>query len=232
MKIDMSEMKSMMDMFKNMGEGENADMEESDEVIMEDMDGSDDGEVQDIVLEEPPREEDGGMMEDDADPSKMGEEFAKMTETLERVKGLTNVQSINDTAAYVFGYSFDFQDIASLNKGLELVNKEKFDAKAEDVYSLSKKKFTRSGAANFGEEIKRALSEGEGEEGMEESMDMMKMFFGEMTYKTIYHFDRKIKSSSNDLSEIGPDGKTVTITMKPFSEDHKNKGVATDIKLK
>ena len=224
MKLDMSEMKSMMDMFKGM-EG----MSEAEENIVVE---EDDDEVRDIVVERDEEDDhDNSNPMGDADPSKIGEEFTNVSETLKLVKGLTNVESINDTAAFIFGYTFDFQDIESLNEGLELVNKEKFDSKAENVYKADKKGFKRSGAANFGAEIKRALSEGEGEEGAE-AMGMMKMFFGEMSYKQIYHFEKKIKKSSNKYSEISEDGHTLTIKVMPFSDAYQDATVATEVKLK
>jgi hypothetical protein len=60
------------------------------------------------------------------------------------------------------------------------------------------------------------------------------MFFADMTYKQIYHFEKDVKKSSNELSEISEDTKTVTISQKPFDEEQakKNIGVATVIKLK
>ena len=97
---------------------------------------------------------------------------------------------------------------------------------------LKGKKFTRLAVGNLGDEIKKAMSDGE--EG-EEGMDMVKMFFSDMTYKQVYHFpDRTIKKSSNDLSEISDGNHTLTITIKPFDEEQMNKDVSvgTVVKLK
>jgi len=51
----------------------------------------------------------------------------------------------------------------------------------------------------------------------------------------VYHFpDRKVKKSSNGLSELSDDDHTLTITLKPFDEEQlKSKAnVTTEVKLK
>ena len=76
---------------------------------------------------------------------------------------------------------------------------------------------------------------GDLDEEAEGQMDMMKMFFADMSYKQVYHFpDRKVKSSTNKLGEITDDGHTVTYTIKPFDEEQQKKkvSVATKVKLK
>lgn len=67
------------------------------------------------------------------------------------------------------------------------------------------------------------------------NLDMIKNFLGDMSYKQVYHFpDREVKKSSNELSEIGEDKHTLTILLKPFDEEQAKKKatVATEVKLK
>ena len=88
---------------------------------------------------------------------------------------------------------------------------------------------------DMGSEITKALSEGGGEEGEEGQADMMKMFLADMSYKQVYHFpDRKVKKTDNKLGEIGEDGHTLTIELKPFNEEQQKKKptIAAKVKLK
>lgn len=223
--IDMSEMKNMMDMFKTMApgqEGTTTPTEEGTEKDMnsEDVQGKEDG-SNDAAAEENP-----------ADMSKMGEQLTGgVAKSLEGVAGITNVVEVNDTAAFKFGYTFEFANVEALNKAIKIINKEKYDAKAEETFKVSGKKFERLGTANIGEELKKALSEGD-EDGQ---MDMMKSFFADMAYTQVYRFpDRTVKKSTNELSEVTEEGHTLTIKIKPFSEEEKMKKatVATEAKLK
>ncbi len=205
MTLDMSEMKSMMDMFKGM----------SDDSLAEES------------TDEAPAMEDSGMGE-------MGSQLSAVAASLKDISGLTNVTEINDTAAFKFGYAFDFADVAALNKAMRIINKEKYDSKVDEVFRFSGKNFERLASGDLGEEIKKALAEGEAQDE-EGSMDMVKTFFSDMTYKQVYHFpDYRVKKSSNDLSEISNDGHTLTITLKPFDEEQQSKkiSVGTKIKLK
>jgi len=143
-----------------------------------------------------------------------------------------NVIAINDTAAYKFGYSFDFIDITALNRALKVIGKEKYDTKTEETFRYSGKNFERLGVGDLGGEIKKTLSESE--EVDESQMDMMKMFFADMSYQQIYRFtDRKIKKSDNKLGELSDDDHTLTVTLKPFDEEQMKQkaSVATKIKL-
>jgi hypothetical protein len=226
MMIDMGEMKSMMDMFKNMAPG-------ADSTGTAITEGEKDMNSEDVNQAPPPAPEEAAAP---SDMSQIGEQLTGgVAKSLKGIAGISNVVEVNDTAAYKFGYTFEFANVDALNKAIKIINKEKYDAKADETYKFSKKKFERLGAANIGEELKKALTEG-GEEGGEEgSMDMLKSFFADMTYTQVYNFpDKKAKSSSNSLSEITNDGHTITIKQKPFSEDDsmKKAGIMTEIKLK
>ena len=209
MTLDMSEIKGMMEMFKGMGTdslAENSD-EKTDPMM--------------------PAGGDNGM-------SEMGQQLSNVAETLKGVDGLSNVKEINDTASFKFGYSFDFVDVAALNKAMKIIGKEKYDSKVDEVFKYSGKNFERLSAGDLGEEIKKALAEGE-DADTEGNMDMIKTFFSDMTYKQVYHFpDRAVKKSSNELSEISDEGHTLTITLKPFDEEEQKKklSVGTVVKLK
>lgn len=209
MTLDMSEIKSMMEMFKGMS----ADSLSGDSTEVS-MDAAGDN----------------GMGE-------MGKQLSDVANTLKGVEGLSNVREINDTTAFSFGYTFDFANVAALNKAMKLINKEKYDSKVEEVYKFSGKSFERLSTGDLGEEIKKALSEADDAEMEMEggNMDMLKTFFADMTYKQIYHFpDRTVKKSSNELSSVSDNGHTLTIELKPFDEEQQKKklSVGTQVKLK
>ncbi len=213
MTLDMSEMKGMMDMFKGM----------SSDSLNQDSSG----EAGAIPPPEMEGAQNNGMAE-------MGQQLSGVTQSLEGLAGITNVREINDTSAFKFGYTFDFANLAALNKAMKVINKEKYDSKVEEVFRLDGKNFERLNTGDLGEEIKKAIAQGE-ESDDEGNMEMVKTFFADMTYQQIYHFpERKVKNSSNSLSEVTEDGHTLTITLKPFDEEQQKQklSVSTKVKLK
>ena len=214
MTLDMSEVKSMMETMKGM-------TPDSATLTM------DSTAITDGVM---PAEQDNSM-------AQMGEQMSTVTATLKGVPGITNVVEKNDTATYTFGYSFDFADVAALNRALKVINKDKFDNKTDEVFKFSGKTFERLGTGDIGGEMKKALAENEGQDAEEgaSSMDMMKMMFADMTYQQVYHFpDRQVKKADNTLAELSDDNHTISITIKPFDEEQAKKkvSVATTAKLK
>jgi hypothetical protein len=212
--FDMSEVKSMMAMMAGMQPVKDSTMTDStaNGAAAEDPMGG------------------GGQM------AEMGKQLTDVAASLKGVKGISNISEINDTATYQFGYTFDFADDIALNKALKIIGKDKYESNNAETYKFDGKKFERLAVGDFGAEIKKQLSQEEdnAEEGAESQMEMLKMFFADMTYKQIYHFESNVKKSSNELSEVSEDTKTVTISQKPFDEEQskKNIGVATVIKLK
>jgi hypothetical protein len=230
MTIDMGEMKGMMDMLKNMKPGDlgldslgtpGSDSTATDGISVVSPDGKPDGMPANPLG-------DGNAM------SQMGEQLSSVSKSLENVQGLSNVREINDSTNFKFGYSFDFANMAALNKAMKIINKEKYESKAEEVFKYDGKNFERLGAGDLGAEIRKSLAESENSEA-EMGMDMVKTFFSDMTYKQVYSFpDQKVRKSSNEISEISADGKTLTIALKPFNEDQQKKkiSVGTIVKLK
>ncbi len=212
MVLDMSEVKGMLDMFQGMGQES-----ESDSTAVAD-------------------DQPAAALGADNPMGQLGNEISSVAQSLKGVAGLTNVTEINDTSAFKFGYAFDFSSVDALNKALRIINKEKYDAKTEEVFKFKGKSFERLAASDLGAEIKKALSEStEDSEVDGESLDMMKMFFADMSYQQVYRFpDREIKKSSNKLSEISDGAHTLSITIKPFDEEQQKQkvSVATVVKLK
>lgn len=208
MTLDMSEVKGMMEMLKTMTPDSSAT----------DSTGA-------PVMAAPGQ---------DNQMAQMGQELSGVSTTLKGVQGITNVVETNDTAGFQFGYTFDFVDVAALNRALRIINKEKYDSKTEEIFRLKGKSFERLSSGDIGAELKKALAENESDEAGGNA-EMMQMFFADMTYKQVYHFpDRMVKKSTNELSEVTDDGHTLTINLKPFDQEQQKKkiSVATEVKLK
>lgn len=216
----MSEMKGMMDMFKGMA---------GDSSLTSGMDG-DSTTIQSEGDYTPPS--DAPVVEDPM--GGLGEQMSSVAATIRGVDGITNVVEIKDTSNFQFGYSFDFVNVDALNRALRIINKDKYDSKVEEVFRFKGKSFERLATGDIGEEMKKAMMN-TGDEDEEGSMDMVKMFLADMSYKQIYHFpDRTVKKSDNKLGEISDEGHTLTINIKPFDEEQlkKKATVAAKVKLK
>lgn len=219
MTLDMGEMKGMMDAFKGMGDDAAMNM------------GGDSTSIQGEGDYTPP----APAMDTEDPMSGLGDQMSGVAANIKGVQGITNVVEIKDTSNFSFGYSFDFADVKALNRALKIINKDKYDTHVEEVFRFNGKSFERLKVGDMGEEMKRAMMESSGEEGEESSMDMVKMFLADMSYKQIYHFpDRAVKKSDNKFGEVSDDKHTVTISLKPFDDEQQNKkaSVATKLKLK
>jgi hypothetical protein len=137
------------------------------------------------------------------------------------VTALNRALKILNKEKAALGYKDDFQD----------------ERKEEDFFKYHNKTFERLPTGDLGEEMRKALAESseEEEEDAAMTMDMMKMMFAEMSYKQVYHFpDHEIKKSNNELGELSDNNHTLTVTLKPFDEEQAKKKatVATEVKLK
>jgi len=140
----------------------------------------------------------GSDEEKEKDPMKdIDGKFKELEDKFEKIKGISQFKNINDTSAFVFGFSFDFKDALALNKAL-LAQDDQL-ASSTNLFSGSKRTLTRFNKGSMAETMKNELA---GEETDEEQMAMVKSMFGDMKLRTIYHFDRRVKSSSNVNSLI------------------------------
>lgn len=65
-----------------------------------------------------------------------------------------------------------------------------------------------------------------------QAMQMMKMVFSSATYKVVYHFPRKVKSTNIDDATISSDGKTVTKEYSFLDIMEGNETISGKVKLK
>ncbi len=221
----MSEMKGMMDMFKGMG---------GDSTAMN-MNG-DSTAIQGEGDYTPPAAEGAGAASGDP-MGGLGDQMSSVASSIQGVQGISNIVEIKDTANFNFGYSFDFTDLAALNRALKIINKDKYETKVDEIFRFNGKSFERLAAGDLGAEMQKAMMDNGGEEAEEGAgnMDMVKMFLADMSYKQIYHFpDRAVKKSDNKLGELSDGGHTLTIALKPFDEEQQKQKptVAAKVKLK
>lgn len=218
MTLDMSELKGMMEMMKGMG-GDMPGAETGDSTNL-----SDGGDF--TPPPPPPAPEEDPM-------GGLSEQFAGVADLLSKVDGISNVLEIKDTSTFQAGYSFDFANIAALNRALKIVGKDKFESKNEETFKFNGKNFERLNVGDISAEFKNAMSGGDESEEAEGQADMMKMFLADMSYKQIYHFpDRKVKKSDNKFGEVDGDGHTLTIKLKPFDEEQQKKKASVAAKVK
>lgn len=222
MTLDMSEMKGMMDMFKGMtGDSTALGSGGSTDSTSIHWEGDYQKPAQPAAAPADPM---GGL----------GDQMTNVTGMLKGIEGISNIVEIKDTTAFQFGYSFDFVNVQALNRAMKIINKDKYEAKVDEVFRFDGKSFERLSAGDIGEEMKKAMMQG-GEEEDDSNMDMVKMFLADMSYKQIYHFpDRTVKKSDNKLGELSDDKHTLSITLKPFNEEQQKQKptLAAKVKLK
>ncbi len=157
----------------------------------------------------------------------MGKAFMEMEDKLKNVPGISNFKAINDTINYLFGFSYDFKNATALNIAMQ--QQDPKETVKKTMFSGKKRKLIRSNNGGMADVFKKEMA-GEGDENME----MAKGFLADMKLRTVYHFDRKVKSSSNENSLISKDKKEVTIDYYFFKPEMNkgNEGIGTTIKLK
>lgn len=139
--------------------------------------------------------------------TKVSESIMQLKDEFEKTDGISNFKALENYENGILGFSFDFESIENINKGLEEGSKEK---KAENVnlFTLGKNKLS----IDFGDD-----------KAEEDANDPMAGFdIGE--YILTLNFPFPIKSVSNDLYTLSKDRKQVQLNieltemMKDFSK--------------
>jgi len=153
-------------------------------------------------------------------------------ERLAAYPGLSSVVAINDSAHFITGFAFDFNNIESLETAMESIGAaSSLGAWSESSnMSWSKKLLKRDrGGKSFRDIISSALSERGEAEGREMSgmEGIMKMMLGSLSFKQVYHFpDQKIKKCNHKGAQISQDRHFLTIIENPFSDKEAQKAPA------
>lgn len=122
-----------------------------------------------------------------------------------QMEGISNVKSYSEKA-YVYTISYDFANVAVLNKAQNSGGGNEALGDMSNNYSLKGKKFKRT--TSF------AASDEMGEMGMDtEEMEGMMGMMNQPTYKVIYNMPKKVKKATIEGTESTweKDNKTVSI---------------------
>jgi len=165
----------------------------------------------------------------------MSKDTSGLTLALKSVAGISNVLSINDSTNFRFGFAFDFEDVNSLNLALKTLHTSQSMGAMQDVsFQFNGKSFQRHGTGNFLEELTKSMARAGGSSADQEApnaseMALFRLFFGDMSFKQVYHFpERKISPKGDPLGEISEDQHTLSIVHKLFDQKTKTSKQKSD----
>ena len=131
----------------------------------------------------------------------MDSTFLSSFAQVSKVEGIKNFK-VDTSKAYVYTYTVDFKDVATLNK-IVAVGKSNSKVDASNLYSFSKGKISRRN------EMANNSNSMMGDMGEQE--EMAKTMLKDMKYTVIYHVPNKIKGNKNKMSVLSDDKKTLTL---------------------
>jgi predicted transcriptional regulator len=198
--MDMSQMGALISMMKEMDMGDSTATDDTEQV-----------------------EED---TKEDSPFGDMNDSMAETKEKLKGIEGISNLQEIEDEENYQFGFTFDFDDIKSLNKALSKVYELEEDV---EFFTRTKKKIERTDNFDLAQKMREEINE-EGD-GEKEAGDMEAKMFKDVAFVTEYTFDKKVKRVSNENAEIMDKGKKVLIKQYLFQETDDDEGLANTFKF-
>ena len=142
---------------------------------------------------------------------------------LRSIPGISNVKNLNDVENNIMSYSFDFANIQALNNSMNHVSgdlqmgEETESEETFEWFSWSKGNFSRKEKAR---------------PDTPEDLEMAKSMLQDGSYAVKYHFEQKVKKSSNNAYEKGEDGKSISLKMSLLEMVTNEKHVATNVKIK
>lgn len=154
--------------------------------------------------------------------------FKALGEEIQNVKGVSNFKTISDETKIEFGYSFDFDNVSTLNTCMELAAGSKL-AQMPGVQGKGKKKFeptaryiewnnkmlVRHQSAEL-EKIKEMKKSDGSNNGMMGGLDAA-YIFQDLRYRCTYNFENPLKDFSNEAAEVSEDKKTLKLECTPFA---------------
>lgn len=169
--------------------------------------------------------------------SKINTKFEIKRRELLNTKGISNVNLIEDTINYTFGFKFDFKNIDALNVAMNTIFKDdSAKTKLEDkiYFTWKNNQLTR----NEQLDSKSFLGSSSVMSGANAKNDLFNLnkIFETATYSSTYEFENKIDSTYNENAMLSSDFKKVTLTCYPFAEQkdstQKKYTIANTITLK
>lgn len=178
-----------------------------------------------------------GMMagnEEAMDQAGMGKMDSTLQETANKLREIEGISKVKHSVeGFRFSIGYDFTSVSVLNQAqgegssLTAMGAGLDPSMSSDGenFELNKRTFSRAPAPI--DDLMEGMSDEEAG-----SIDMVKMFLGEAAYKMTYRMPGKVKSASNDLSEIQADGKTVITEVPMLDWLEGNADVGNEIKFK
>ena len=150
---------------------------------------------------------------------KLNTTFEITRRKLLNTKGVSNVKAIEDTINYVFGLSFDFKDIETLNKAMNRLfeaDSVKTDQKEKVYFQWKDKQLTRLDVLDskslFGKTA--AISD---KNGSTDGMFNINKLFESVSYSTNYEFENKVGATINQNAMLSSNFKRVSLKCYPFA---------------
>lgn len=147
-------------------------------------------------------------------------DFESQRDELNGLEGVNNTQLTVDEKNLIISFSFDFEDVEALNRGINKVYENEENPEFRDFYSYKRNSFVRTSEFSNIREMRSSMEEDMAKEDTPLDPSVM---FGDMCFRTVYEFDRKVSSVSNRDATVSPDGKTVTFKYYFFNPDHQGR---------
>lgn len=153
--------------------------------------------------------------------SKISAAFQVIEQNIVPVTGISNLKTINDTLNLKFGVSFDFKNIAALNKAMNKVFEKDSNSVQEDItyFEFRNKQLIRVDTLNtsslFGRSGQFKIKNTK-EKTTTNSFSELNKLFADVSYTTNYFFEQTIESAKNNTSQLSENLKSVSIKCYPF----------------
>jgi len=195
--IDMSQFKSMMAMFDDVGKS---------------LDSKD------------KKNERKNKTETKKSPSdKLNSTFEKTRRKLLNTAGISNVKTIEDSSSLNFGISFDFKNIAALNEAMNKLfdddDSSGTETKKVTYFEYKDNQLSRLEALDSKSILGKSssMSEKGPQTNSENPLYGMEQLFGTVSYTMNYEFENKVSSVKNENSLLSANMQKVTLKIFPFA---------------
>jgi len=128
--------------------------------------------------------------------------FDTISTTLKQTRGISNVQSQLDFDAFVFSVSCNFTDTQALNQVLMQLSTKEEATKIQHHKAFSYNKHQKTFIRSYHYDIAKEFSQVNTKD---------RNIFENASYRSIYHFDQSIKSSSNAAAKISKNKKAIML---------------------
>lgn len=132
--------------------------------------------------------------------------LAALTPMLENLSGISDVATTHNPNTLVVALSFRFNSIEALNAAVRKLYAF-IDHPGSTDFKMDRHAFSRTDTPNVKQLVSHYRDHVKADTQIVDLI--LKNFLTFVTYHTAYHFDRKIKKATHELSKIADDGKTI-----------------------